>query len=145
MDNDNYIRFQYSQIEHNGESNDFDYTVKLISTNCNYGGKRWWFKCPLIKDGIPCNRRVGVLYKQGDYFGCRHCHDLTYSSKKENRNSIYFSLFKTLLSYKKIEEIQKTMKRDFYAGKPTRKLKRIMKLYEQTKPHSDLLKKEKTI
>jgi len=48
----------------------------------NFGGKRWWFHCPLIKDGQICNRRVGRLYlpSGGHYFGCRHCYDLTYPS-----------------------------------------------------------------
>jgi hypothetical protein len=47
---------------------------------------RWWFVCPLVVNGRPCNRRVGKLYLPGAsrYFGCRHCYDLTYTSCQEH-------------------------------------------------------------
>ena len=62
-----------------------DYKVRLISTPCNFGGFRWWYCCPIIKNKSPCNRRIGVLYLANtSYFGCRHCHNLTYISCKEN-------------------------------------------------------------
>jgi hypothetical protein len=43
---------------------------------------RWSFICPLIVNGRPCGRRVGKLYlpPSARYFGCRHCHGLTYTS-----------------------------------------------------------------
>ncbi len=32
-----------------------------------------------------CGRRVGVQYLgAGEYFGCRHCYNLTYTSSKES-------------------------------------------------------------
>lgn len=145
MANENYIRFQYSQTEHNGEKKNFDYKARLVSTACNYGGERWWFVCPLTKNGVPCNRRVGVLYKDGDYFGCRHCYELTYQSKNENRSSKYHYLFRLLSSQKKIEKIRENMGREFYAGKPTKKFKKIMKIYEQDQPYYDLLRREKGV
>jgi hypothetical protein len=42
--------------------------------------------CPLRVDGRSCGRRVGKLYlpPAGGYFGCRHCHDLTYTSCQES-------------------------------------------------------------
>ncbi|MCE9591905.1 MAG: hypothetical protein K8S99_15440 [Planctomycetes bacterium] len=60
----------------------FDYRVTLTTTNLPWGGARWWFICPLIKDDRPCNRRVGKLYRplDGRYFGCRLCYNLTYQS-----------------------------------------------------------------
>ena len=35
---------------------------------------------------MPCGRRVGKLYlaPSGHYFGCRHCHELTYRSAQEH-------------------------------------------------------------
>lgn len=76
------IRFQYTQTDrHSGEKTSLDYNVTLVSTQCNFGGKRWWFICPLGN----CGRRVGVLYLGGGkYFGCRHCYDLTYESCKDS-------------------------------------------------------------
>lgn len=80
------IRFQYTQTQrHSGEKESLDYPVRLTATSCRYGGKRWWFICPLIKNGYPCNRRVLKLYLgSGKYFGCRHCYNLTYESCQEH-------------------------------------------------------------
>lgn len=139
MNGENYIRFQYSQTDSDGEKTDFDYRVTLVSTNCNYSGKRWWFVCPLVKNGMACNRRVGVLYKNGDYFGCRHCYELTYKSKNENRKSKYYHLFKILDSGEKMEKLEEDMKREYYAGKPTRKYKRIMNIHHKIVPYYRLL------
>jgi hypothetical protein len=86
VEGDEYIRFQYTQTNrHSGEKSDLDYKARLDSTPCNFGGRRWWFICPLVVNGRPCNRRVGVLYIDGGkYLGCRHCHNLTYTSSKES-------------------------------------------------------------
>lgn len=144
-DNQNYIRFQYTQTERNGEQKSFDYKVKLTTTSCNYGGKRYWFICPLSKDGVPCNRRVGVLYKSSDYFGCRHCYDLTYNSRNENRNYKYYPLFNTLTLKKKAEDLEKKIKRPYYAGKPTKKQIKLEKIYDKFFSNSTLLRKIKGI
>lgn len=60
------------------------YSVRLVTTRPHYGGVRWWFLCPLRPRGVPCLRRVRKLYRDGRYFGCRHCHDLTYRSRQEH-------------------------------------------------------------
>jgi hypothetical protein len=70
-------------------SADLDYTVRLVTTPCHLGGVRWWFICPLTKNGIACNRRVRKLYLCGRYFGCRRCHDLTYRSSQESDSRVY--------------------------------------------------------
>jgi len=56
--------------------------VRLQATSTQFGGRRWWFTCPLSIDGIACERRVGKLYlpPRSRYFGCRRCHGLTYRS-----------------------------------------------------------------
>ena len=86
VEGDEYIRFQYTLADrYSGEKNDLDYKVRLGSTPCNFGGRRWWFICPLVVNGRACTRRVGVLYLAGGrYFGCRHCYNLTYESSKES-------------------------------------------------------------
>jgi hypothetical protein len=124
-----HIEFNYTQTENStGEKKEFRYQVPLVSTPCHYGGERWWFMCPLSKNGVPCGRRVGVLYKSGDYFGCRHCYELTYESRNKNHRYHLRPLFDHLLDDKKVDEIRATMKRSFYAGKPTRKMRRILKI-----------------
>lgn len=81
-----YIRFQYTQTDlHTNEKTELDYKTRIVSTACHFGGRRWWFICPLVVNGQACNRRVGVLHLgNGKYFGCRHCYNLTYSSSKES-------------------------------------------------------------
>jgi hypothetical protein len=49
--------------------------VSLYTTALNFGGVRWWFRCPR------CGRRCANLYlPRGSLFLCRICHDLTYQS-----------------------------------------------------------------
>jgi len=59
------------------------YRVQLQTTRPNFGGVRWWFTCPLSVRGQACGRRVKKLYLVGRYFGCRHCHGLTYRSSQQ--------------------------------------------------------------
>ena len=86
MDTGDYLRLYYSQTSNEtGEKKDVDYKVNLAWTPCHFGGRRWWFICPLVVNGKGCGRRVGVLYLgNGKYFGCRHCYNLTYKSSKES-------------------------------------------------------------
>jgi hypothetical protein len=62
------------------------YVVPLTTTQPRFGGLRWWFRCPLSRRGAACGRRVGKLYMppQSGWFGCRQCHDLTYTSCQES-------------------------------------------------------------
>jgi hypothetical protein len=71
-----------------------DYRIRLVTTRPRFGGLRWWFICPLVVNGRACGRRVGKLYlpPSGRYFGCRHCHKLTYTSCQESRK--YDGLFR---------------------------------------------------
>ena len=85
-----FLRLFYTITRWSGEKYDFDYHIKLQTTPCHFGGERWWFICPLVKNDQACNRRVGKLYLPpgGRYFGCRHCHDLTYRSSQESDNRV---------------------------------------------------------
>ena len=88
---DEYIHF----INHpTNQKEELDYIVELASTPCYFGGKRWWFICPLVTNGVSCQRRVGALYFVGKYAGCRHCKNLTYESSKENHR--FDTLFRKL-------------------------------------------------
>lgn len=123
------LRIFYSQTDNNtGEKKDFDYKIPLVSTPCNYGGKRYWFICPWFKNKAYCGRRVNVLYKSGDYFACRHCYELTYHSRNENRRGKWFSFGRIFDAEKKTEELRSQIKRATYAGKPTKKQRQLEKL-----------------
>jgi hypothetical protein len=80
------IRLMYSMKSQNAE---LDYVVRLVTTPCHLGGVRWWFICPLSRIGVACGRRVRKLYLYGRYFGCRHCHNLTYRSSQESDSRVY--------------------------------------------------------
>ena len=63
-----------------------DYRVRLVTTEPTYGGRRWWFLCPLARqDGGP-PRRVAKLYlpPAGRYFGSREAYELTYTSCQDS-------------------------------------------------------------
>jgi hypothetical protein len=67
------------------DAEDVSIPVQLTTTPTQFGGRRWWFICPLIVGGVECNRRAGKLYLPpgARYFGCRKCHRLTYRSCQE--------------------------------------------------------------
>lgn len=48
--------------------------IRLTTTDCHFGGKRYWLVCP------NCSRRIGILYKKptSELLLCRKCHNLTY-------------------------------------------------------------------
>ena len=84
---DPFVRLSYSWVWPPAqEPQSVDYRVALTTTQPRFGGLRWWFACPLIVGGRPCGRRVGKLYlpPAARYFGCRRCHELTYTSCQEH-------------------------------------------------------------
>jgi hypothetical protein len=60
------------------------YFIATNTTPCNFGQRRYWFLCPLVRDGVPCQKRVRILYLPpgARYFGCRHCYTLSYESQQ---------------------------------------------------------------
>lgn len=114
-----YILFDY-KVRRNGEEwRDVEYKTVLEKTQCRYGGFRWWFRCPNTK----CNKRVRILYCHGDYFVCRKCSGLWYDSQKYIRPDL--RLFDDMF---KAEDMERDLRRRYYAGKPTRKYRRYLKL-----------------
>jgi hypothetical protein len=56
------------------------YTILLVSSVPHYGGRRWWFICPIKKT------RVAKLHLPpgATQFASRNAHDLTYRSVQES-------------------------------------------------------------
>lgn len=52
------------------------YKIYLEKLACNYGGYRYYFKCP------SCSRRMRKLYLTQGFFLCRKCLRLSYQSQK---------------------------------------------------------------
>ena len=130
---DSYLRIMYYDRDlSNGKRIEHDYTVRLTTTPCNYGGVRWWFSCPLITNRVPCGRRVGTLYKYDELFGCRHCYNLTYNSRNLNSHGPEYDAIRAIKAAKAADKLKHEMKRHTYAGVPTKKQNRYYKLYEQS-------------
>jgi len=124
-----YIRFKYTITDNStGNKKDFDYKIPLVTSKCNFGNKRYWFKCQLSRNEKYCGRRTGVLYlpPNGKYFGCRHCYDLIYNSQCQP------DLYKGFVSIPDVEKAKEQIKRYYYKGKPTRNYTRYMKLDEKS-------------
>jgi hypothetical protein len=68
----------YRIRENGGEWHDVRERIMLDATPCHYGGERPWLTCP------GCFSRRRVLYSAGGRFRCRGCHDLAYSSTRED-------------------------------------------------------------
>jgi hypothetical protein len=88
--------------------------IRITSTRCHFSGKRHWLHCPNVKNGIPCGRRVGVLYlvPGGKVCACRFCLNLTYSSVRQHDSRLDKMV---RLSYEQIMRI-------LVSGSPTERL-----------------------
>lgn len=99
-------------------------TVYLTDTQCNLGGERFWFLCP------DCNKRVGVLYLcELGYFSCRLCLSLVYESQRKNYRKKSYNFLKPFDNYFKANDLSDQLKRFSYRSRPTKKMKKIDKLY----------------
>ena len=99
---ESYIELHYTQSRPFDQKQEWCYRVRLITTPCRFGGKRYWFSCP----GTDCGKRVGKLYLPpgASYFLCRHCHDLTYEACRKHRSCWYTSTEQVTMQMKKIRE-----------------------------------------
>lgn len=122
-----YTRLHYTHTDSwNGEKSEMDYKVQLATTPCRYGGKRYWFICPLSKNGQYCGRRVGVIYSIGKWFGCRHCGRIAYQAQFEGGR------FRTgAVCEPDVEKAYNELRQKYYNGKPTRRYKRYLRLREK--------------
>ncbi len=122
-----YLRMKYRARKHgtSEEWRDKDYQFSLERLPCHFGGFKWFVRCQLSKNEIYCGRRVRVLYSVGDYFGCRHCANLTY------QRCNYGGRYKGFLSIPDLDEQEEKVKRRFYRGKPTRKYRRLLQMEEK--------------
>lgn len=129
-----YVEFTYKTRSYwEEEWKDMNYRFKLVSIPCNFGGKRWFFVCGLYRNGIYCGRRARILYSVGNWFGCRHCADLSYESCNRSKTYRQFPLRYISKSFEADEYYDKYVKREYYNGRPTRKYKRYLKLLAESR------------
>lgn len=137
-----YVKLNYTNTDHySGEKTDYNYKVRLATTTCHFGGVRYWFICPLSRNGVPCGRRVGTLFLSsgGKYFGCRHCYDLSYESRNESHDGKLGIMGSFLDIDKRIGKFCEQTKRWTYAGRPTRKARKISALQQKRDAYGGIL------
>lgn len=118
-----YVELIYTNTNcHSGDKTGMKYKVPLTTTPCFFGGRRYWFLCPLTNNGTHCGRRAGVLYAAGKWFGCRHCSNVAYQAQ------FYGGSIRTGVSEQDIEKACGEVKREYYNGRPTKKYKRYLRL-----------------
>ena len=72
------LEYRNQNRHHNGgEWESMKYAVRLDWTECGYGGRRVWWRCPVVG----CDRRVAVLFG-GRVFACRQCNRAAYRSQR---------------------------------------------------------------
>lgn len=120
------LYFCYSLLQPTGEYKDFEYKVDLVATACNYGGVRYWYRCPV--EVLGCDRRVGTLYKGGDYFACRHCFNLTYASRNSRGPHGLGKIDLNLVC-----NARNPLYSRYYRGKPTKRFQRALKMDKKFK------------
>ena len=118
MTGEPYVRFLYTVSDREGNQTPYDTEVRLVTTPCNLGGKRYWFICPT------CTRRVGGLYcaPGEEYFMCRICNNLSYHSR--NRELIGACGHTS----RQIDKLRSEIRRRTWKGRPTRKVRRLRAL-----------------
>lgn len=121
-----HIRFMYRTRDWWEKSEDAwvsrDYTFNLESKPCRYGGKKWFVRCGLSKNGVYCGRLARVLYSMNGWYGCRHCGNITY------QRSNYSGRYRGFISIADLEDQEEKVRRQFYRGLPTRKYRRLLKM-----------------
>jgi len=130
FDNEKYFKLNYTITDHSSEEkHDIDHKYPILTTPCNYGGKRYWFQCSVYRQGVYCGRKVAKLYigNGSHYFACRHCYNLAYQSQMESDR------YKGFVSIPDIERAEEKVKRWYYRGKPTKKYRRVISLNEKFK------------
>ncbi len=140
IEDEPYVKVNYTVTDRStGEETDYDYRINLTTTSCYFGGVRYWFICPLSVNGVYCGRRTGTLYlaSGGNYFGCRHCYNLSYESRNESRLGRFGQLGYLLKAEGQIEELSSRVKRSFYAGRPTRKYRRLIRMQNRLNAYLD--------
>ena len=117
------VRIKLIYTAHLEEDTDIGCWADIDSTHCNYGGERYWFKCP----GRSCGRRVAKLHYSNGYFVCRHCHKLVYSSQYR-----YYS--RRLIHIGRIWDLERKecqIRYKYWKGRPTKRYQKILNKWDK--------------
>ena len=114
------INLDYAMVDSGIKRNQDIYITALP---CNYGGERYFFKCP------DCDNKCYKVYMSATYFKCRQCHNLTYESNNQTqRHRDFNKMFELLFTYDSPAH-RKAMRYTTHKGRYTRNsLKMINKI-----------------
>ena len=132
--NDQHLILQYASVQPSERRQEFECEIPLVSTPCQYGGIRLWFRCPFTANGQKCGRRVAILYKDGDRFACRDCCNLTYKSR--NLSGIDKKAGATNVTLVEADQILSNCR--YYKGRPTKRYGRMKKMEEKVLKNIEL-------
>jgi hypothetical protein len=96
-------------------------TIQLSTTNCNFGGCRYWIKCL-------CGARVAILYRMGSLFLCRHCGDLAYPLQRATHTGRWKGFYKALQSINWMNKVSQTRTKLWKGRLTKRQMKRLAKV-----------------
>lgn len=115
-----FLRVFFTQTDYNWIKKEFNYKIKLVSTPCNY----WWIRRRFL---CPCKwNRCSILYLQDNWiFASRKTLNLIYPKQRESKSK---RLLDILFINFDIAEILETIKYPFRNWKPTKKMKKVLKL-----------------
>ncbi len=102
-----------------GKNKQHSYTIPFEKQSCNYGGYRYFFRCPI------CKKRMRKLYFTSGAFLCRKCLNLGYHSQ------ILVPSTRNMLLTSKIEKLLKSKGGDLYEKPKYMKQKTFEKLRDK--------------
>ena len=79
----NQLTLNYRHRSSGGEWENIKEPIHVVRNPCRFGGTRPFFICPGVVNGVVCGRRVVMLYAYSNYYFCRKCYRLKYSSQYE--------------------------------------------------------------
>lgn len=131
-----YFYLEYTVTNnYNGKKNDISYNIYTLKTNCNYGGKRFWFICP----NANCGRKCSKLYFRDSYFVCLKCSRLLYYNQKCSRKY-------REISYSHMDDdankLENQLRKKYYRGLPTRRYKRVLQLHARARYGENLVREQ---
>jgi hypothetical protein len=76
----------WMRLRYRADGEPMNYVVRLVCTRPNFGGRRWWFVCPIARGDNGPPRCVAQLYLPSGarYFGSRQAYGLTYRSCQDS-------------------------------------------------------------
>ncbi len=134
---------RYTRTPLSGDPIDYDYPIRLVTTPCYFGGVRYWYLCPLKRDGVTCGARVGVLYMEEGLLGCRKCHNLAYSTQQETHTSKWNVLKTCWALERRCETQMEKIRVKYWKGQPTKRYRKVLRDFHRLEMLTPLMENMK--